>query len=36
VLLSLPAVTTQDFAARRMTVPNLGTFTMTQCQQAQC
>ena len=35
-LLSLPAVTTQDFAARRMTVPNLGTFTMALCRQAQC
>jgi hypothetical protein len=35
-LLSLPDVTPQDFAARRMTVPNLGTFPMTLCQQAQC
>ena len=35
-LLAWPALTSQDIAARRVTVPNLGTFTMKQCRQAQC
>ena len=36
-LLSLPpTLSDQDIAAQRMPVPNLGTFTMKQCQQGQC
>lgn len=36
-LLSPPAtLINQDIAAQRMPVPNLGTFTMKQCQQGQC
>ena len=36
-LLSPPTtLINQDIAARRMPVPNLGTFTMKQCQQGQC
>lgn len=35
-LLAWPALISQDIAARRVTVPNLGTFTMKQCRQAQC
>ncbi len=36
-LLSPPTtLSNQDIAARRMPVPNLGTFTMKQCQQGQC
>jgi len=36
VLLDVPAFTDQSFAARRVTVSNLGTFTMKWCQQGQC
>ena len=35
-LVALPAFTEQMIAAHRMPVPNLGTFTMKQCQQGQC
>ena len=36
VLLAVPLLTAQQFAARRETVPNLGIFPMTYCQQGQC
>lgn len=35
-LLSLPALTDQDLAARRVTVPNLAIFPMTQCHLGAC
>jgi hypothetical protein len=35
-LLAWPALTSQDITVRQVTVPNLGTFTMKQCRQAQC
>jgi hypothetical protein len=35
-LLAVPVLTNQQFSARRETVPKLGTFPMTQCQQGQC